>query len=292
MWHIKSLLVLVCFFFVASANAGAWRHQEVKDEMRGTVAKSAFLTTKALNDPSVSLTMHLVDKGDKAQGIVFNLSGDSAACGDEICDVPVRFGAGSVASERMSVSKDGKTVIPNKSSAFAGSVSLSKELFIELPLVNGGRTQFKYEIDGPTFERVKNPSFSLMGISLGGSSSALSSEFKRVESSSIDCREAKNVSNAIPGVVLSSARMCFYNDMLYLVFIDSNSKAESAAIAKYLTATFGEKDPESIFPSWPKDTGKVIDLYTAGAAFWPDSKNKAQGRYMVFDESISSLVPK
>lgn len=283
--------VIMCLTF--NSKADEWEHYEVKDEMRGEVVHGATLKAYSVSDPKVSLTMNVFNKGALSQAVVLTVDGDRAVCIERICEVSVRFDDGGVIKESMSFSSDGKTVIPNRSTAFSASVGLSKVVFIEIPLSGRGVTQFKYNVDGPAFDRIFNPNLSILGVDVGRSGDFPSIYFTDDESKkSENCRIAKDVDGVVSGSKLSSIRMCFYRGMLYSVFIEAKSKKEVDSIAAMLTKNLGAVDKESYFPSWPKSTGKIIDDFTLKATYWPDQKKKNTGLYMIFDEAIAPLVPK
>lgn len=292
MRSVFAVSVATCLF--ASAAAGApWDRSENKDQMRGIVSNDAAITVGAIGDGSVSLGMHVIENSPKVQGVVFRLHGDKVACKESLCEFDVRFGEGAIKRQTVSVDGSGETFVPTSNAAFTGSVGLIKELYIEVPTLLGGKKQFKFDIDSPAFPRVMEPEFIFAGVRLGGSALNLSDDFVTTESAaSLDCREATGVKGEIPNIMLKSAKMCFYNGMLFSVFIESANKAESGAISNMITSKFGPKDSESVFDRWPASTGKVVELNTASASFWPDSKVKGAGRFMISDESIANLIPK
>ncbi|UVM65030.1 hypothetical protein LOY34_16995 [Pseudomonas sp. B21-009] len=232
-----------------------------------------------------------MDKGENVHAVVFQLSGGKVECPERICDFDVRFGPGDVQSQSFGVDAAGTSLIPTKSSAFAGSVGLVREVFIEIPLTSGVNSQFKFEIDEPAFQRVKRPSFSFVGLEFGASAAALPTDFRTVDSSpSISCREAKAVDGKVHGVAAKSARMCFYQDMFYALFIEASNKSQADTVSKFISSQLGPRDQGGM-SRWPADTGKVIDLNTVSGSFWSDMKVRGAGRFMILDESISALVP-
>lgn len=280
--------------FCSSASfATAWERYDVKDEMRGSVSHGASIRAKATDDANVSLTMQVLDKGEEEQGIVLQLAGAKAACDKQLCDVSVRFEGGEVREESMAFSSDRTAIIPTKPSAFAGAVGLSSTVFIEMPVVGRSPIQFKFEVDGAPFPRVRTPSFKLAGVALGESAANISTDFKGGSAvSTLDCRQANDVTGLVPGIMIKSARMCFFKDMLYTVFIDTIGKKDFDAVSKFMDGQLGKRETGSVFQTWPASTGKVLDMRTVSATFWPKGKAKGSGMFFVSDESISYLVPK
>lgn len=290
---LVGLLLAICASHTSLAAAEPWERYELKDEMRGTVTHGASIKVKAVNSPGVSLVMQVIDKGSREQAVVFQLSGGKIACDKDICDVSVRFGDGSVTEESMAVDRARTTLLPTRSSAFSGAVGLSPAVFIEISLQSAPAAQFKFEIDGAPFPRVRTPSFKFAGVALGDGPENLRPEFKPVQASpDVDCREARALQNEVPRITVVSARMCFYEKKLYMAFIDTSGKNDYEAMAKYMTSQFGKKDAESYFQTWPAGTGKILDMRAASATFWPKGKNKGVGQFLVMDESIALTVPK
>lgn len=193
----------------------------------------------------------------------------------------------------MAVDAARSTLIPTESSSFAGSISLVNTFFVELPMAGGGRKQFKFEPDSPAFPRVYTPAFTMIGIALGGNLGDLPESFKSVGAAdSVDCREAKDVSDEIQSGKISSVRLCFFNGLFYMAFLESKNKAEHLSIAKYLSKQLGPKEPDSYMERWPADSGKVINTNTMNASYWPDPKVKGAGQFMIIDNAIADLVPK
>ena len=273
----------------STAFAVSWDRYEIKDEMRGTTTQGASITANATYDPSVSLTMQIIDKGDLEQAVIFQLKGARADCAKEICDLNVRFDEGAVMSESMAVNPDRTTIIPTKTSTFAGAVGLSPVVYVEIPVLNKPAMQFKFDIEGAPFPRIKNPSFKFAGVALGDSAAKLPPQF--VAANGTRCHEARNVGGQIPNQKIASVKMCFYKDMLYLVMIDTLGKSDYAAMSKYMTAQLGKRDSESYLEQWPANPGKVLDPRAVSATFWPMGKQKGAGQFFVMDESISYLVP-
>ncbi|WP_146013190.1 MULTISPECIES: hypothetical protein [unclassified Pseudomonas] len=293
MLKIKTLAALMLITVSFTASAGEWEHYKTKDEMRGEEVSGAIVTATSSAEPSVTLSMNVINKSETVQATVFTIDGDRGLCAERICEVPVRFDDGSVTKERMSFSADGKTIIPTRSTAFSASVSISNTVFVEIPLARRGATQFRYNLPSPAFERVFNPPLNILGADMGRSGDFPSKNFTKIDSSkSVDCRESKNVEGVLPGSKISSMRMCFYKGFLYSVFFEAKSKNEVDAIARMLDSKLGPRDKESYFTSWPKDTGKIIENFTLKATYWPDPKLKNAGMYMIFDEGIAPTVPK
>jgi hypothetical protein len=289
----RTVLGFAALLCCSAALATAWERYEVKDEMRGSVSHGASLRAKASDEPDVSLTMQMIDEGEKEQGIVLQLAGARAACDKNICDVNVRFDGGSVLEQSMAFNSDRTTAIPTTPSAFAGAVGLSSVVFIEMPVVGRSPIQFKFEVEGAPFPRVKTPSFNFAGIALGGSAANISPDFKVDPAvTTHDCREAKDVAGLIPGVTVKSVRMCFYKDMLSSMFIETIGKKDFDAVSKLLDTQLGKRDAGGFFQHWPASTGKVLDMRAVSAVFWPGGKVKGVGSFFITDESISYLIPK
>lgn len=276
-----------------TAQSAEWEHYELKDEMRNEISHGATLMGYSISDPKVSLSMNVFNKSAQSQATVLTLVGDRGICSEQICEVSVRFDDGDIVKEFMSFSSDGKTIIPNRNSAFSASVGLSKVVFIEIPLSGRGLTQFKYDVNGPAFDRIFNPSLRILGVDVGGAGGRLPGYFTEKNSTKdVVCRAAEDVEGVVPNSKISSINMCFYRGMLYSVFMKAKSKKEVDSIAAMLGKYLGPVDKESYFPEWPKSTGKVIDDFTLKATYWPDQKIKNTGLYMIFDEGLAPLVPK
>nr|GFB80970.1 hypothetical protein [Tanacetum cinerariifolium] len=273
--------------------AAPWERYEVKDEMRGTVTHGASIKAKGTDDGDVSLMMQVIDKGEREQAIIFLLTGAKAACDKKTCDVSVRFEQGEVIEESMAFSPDHSTVIPTKPSAFAGAVGLSSVVFIEMPVAGRSPVQFKFEVEGAPFPRVRSPSFKFAGVALGDGAANIASDFKPDPTpTSLDCWDAKDVSGVIPETSLKSVRMCFFKDMLSTIYIDTAGKKDFDSVSKFMDAQFGKSDSGGFFQTWPSSTGKVLDMRTSEATFFPRGKVKGSGLFIVSDGSIDYLVPK
>lgn len=281
-------------FLATAANAASWSHYENTDEMRGTKTQGAMLKVRALDDVNTMLTVNIINSSANAQGVVFHLETSSQiACKEKNCDVDVKFGDGAVVSHTMAVDAARSTLIPTESSSFAGSISLVNTFFVELPMAGGGRKQFKFEPDSPAFPRVYAPAFKMLGMSLGGKQGDLPESFKSVAAAdSVDCREGKDIAGELESGRISSARLCFFNGLFYMAFLESKNKTDHLAIAKYLSNQLGPKESDSYIEKWPADNGKVINASTMSASYWPDPKVKGAGRFMVIDNAIADLVPK
>jgi hypothetical protein len=288
---LLTLFVCIC---ASQASAATWSHFESADEMRGKKTAGASMEALASDDPSSKLTVSVIKSSENSQGVVFKLTGASRiSCKESLCEIPVRFGDGTVSNQTMSLDNDRGMLFPTDSTAFAGSISLVTKFFIEIPTESGGRKQFKFEPESPAFPRVYNPEFKVAGISLGGSIDELPSSFKPAKSGiSTDCKEARDVSIGSGAEKVPAARLCFFNSQLYMVFLDSLNKAQHSAISKRLTEQLGSADPDSYIESWPDNKGKLIDQHTVTATFWPDPKVKGAGQFMIMDKAIAELVPK
>lgn len=284
----------LALLLTATANAASWENYTNTDEMRGTETQGAMLKVHALDDVNSTLTVNIINKSRTSQGVVFHLdSSTRIACKEKNCDVDVRFGDGSVVSHTMAVDADRKTLIPTESSSFAGSISLVNTFFVELPMAGGGRKQFKFEPDSPAFPRVYSPAFRIVGMALGGKQGDLPESFKSVAAAdSVACREGKDIAGELEKGKISSARLCFFNGLFYMAFLESKNKADHLAIAKYLSNQLGPKEADSYMERWPADNGKVINTSTMSASYWPDPKVKDAGQFMVIDNAIADLVPK
>jgi hypothetical protein len=288
-----ALVSVILALTATVSRAEGWLHYELTDEMRGEARQAAVLKSVSSANPSVSLSMHSFNKGQFEQSTVLVLDGDRISCADRLCQVPVRFANGQVHDESMAISEDGKTAIPTNGSAFSASVGLSDYVYVELILSKGGPTQFKYKIDEPAFPRVFSPNFDILGMELGGARRDLPGNFVKSDAApALDCRSAKDVEGVIPKIKVSSVKLCFFNEMLYAVFIESKNKQETGSIADLLKKKLGPKDAESYMTTWPASDGRVMNPHTVRATFWPDPDSKVRGLYAIFDESISPLIPK
>lgn len=283
----SAVFLLICFW---APQASAWEYIEIKDEMRGTSAWHAL--TDAQAPGAATLSLRVIDGSAEKQGALFTVSGDRIRCND-YCQLNVRFGSGSVHEEMFNVDSTGTKLIPSEMPAFIGSVILSDVLFIEVPLIAGGTTQYKMGTAGLRFSRHIKPSFDFAGVALGGGPETISKSLHKAANvpSTLECYEGKDVRDVLDGVSIPSMSMCFYKGGLYSLVLNVSSKKERLAVSNILTKSFGRPEESTYAARWPHSTDKKISLNTTQAAFLKLGKGADEGMFMVQDKALDNIAP-
>lgn len=277
---------------IAGLAQAEWTPYQQKDEMRGTTTNTYALRETAIGNESISMALTVIEKQGKAEGVVFSVAGDKIACMEKYCIAEIRFDDGGVQKTSIVVAEDRSLASPADSSAFVGSLALSKILYIEIPLKGAGSSQFKFVTDGAKFERVFSPEFAFAGMQLGGQVSGLPDGFSPDQKNpALNCGVAEGLSGAIPGVKLSKARVCLFQGRFYSASITAANKAEFDRVAAFVSKAYGKPDSDRTYPKWPKPTDKMVQHNTSDVTFWPDAKTKGGGNFFIVDNAISPLVP-
>lgn len=133
-----------------------WKYDENTDEMRGEKMISASVesstTLQSSQSNQATLTITSVRSGH-GSGFYFQLKEGKFSCVPELCDVSMKFDDGKVLDLKAMGDKEASNIIhvqnPN---LFVATARISKRLIVEVPLYKHGKTQFKFDISGLTWD--------------------------------------------------------------------------------------------------------------------------------------------
>lgn len=166
----KLNITVASIFFASTCFAGEnWVYKDKVDEMRGITETYAYATSTNKHswqspwDQPTSLEL-IVWKGKlnqytgetpkvEAYALVSN---SLISCSDRMCDASVKFDDGPIYDVYVKGTPANKVrFMGSLKGNFSEDLVKSKELTIELPFYQAGRSQFKIDVSGLDLERLK-----------------------------------------------------------------------------------------------------------------------------------------
>ncbi|WP_085708267.1 MULTISPECIES: hypothetical protein [unclassified Pseudomonas] len=287
------ILLSISLFFPAYASA-EWQQSSVTDEMREKTTAVFTQVAKPIDGKGPSVEISVIDNADGRPGAVIFLDGgvpDNCPVKDSAyCEINVKLGSGAVEKMRFTPA-DKSRLIPQKSTAFVGSLKLASTMYVEIDIKNVGPRQYKFQTGGLPVAVDRSPNLTVHGFDLGqeykGDKPGLTQ--LRVNGSDI-CYQVSDGGDSLGNGRFQDARLCFFEDVFYQAILSKGESGSYEAGKKYLISVFGKPDTDSVYPSWPNDGDKVIVKSTKRASYMPGLK-KSDGLFLIYDDIVSSLVP-
>lgn len=147
---------LAALAIVLSSSAMAeWKYTESRDEMRDVVTKTASLESlPSADNGGGTLIVTAVQSGDKS-GLSIAITQGNLGCAEQLCSVNMRFDSGRII-ELKAIPADGRpnALYAQDPNLFVATAKLASQLIIEVPVIRGGRQQFKFELQGLSLDPV------------------------------------------------------------------------------------------------------------------------------------------
>ncbi len=164
----KALAVLLSLSPVSSY--ADWKYSEHVDEMRGEKAISATIRSEKTISPQASQAKLVITSVRSASGnaFIFDLENAQFSCLPPLCEVSMKFDDGKVLELKAAPGKDSNTILyvqdPNQ---FVATAKLASKLIVEVPIYKQGKSQFKFDVSGLTWEG-ETPSVDGLFAGVGG----------------------------------------------------------------------------------------------------------------------------
>ncbi|TXM51252.1 hypothetical protein FT666_21185 [Providencia rettgeri] len=140
---MRKLLLGLLLCSVGFGAVADWKYSEKVDEMRG--GKSYMGTLKSEDNLGLSMEFNVLSTDNKlAKKVLLSVHGDTFDCNSEDCSILIRYGNGSI-KEAPIFPRDGSWGIFDEQGSFIETARLVDSIFVEVPLVNRGTTQFKFK---------------------------------------------------------------------------------------------------------------------------------------------------
>ena len=166
----KALVVLLSLSPMSSF--ADWAYSEHVDEMRGEKAVSATISSEKPISPQISQAKLTITSVRSASGNAFFLDLENAqfSCSPPLCDVSMKFDNGKVLELKAAPGKDSNNTLyvqgPNQ---FVATAKLASRLIVEVPVYKQGKSQFKFDVSGLTWDG-ETPSADGLYAGVGGQS--------------------------------------------------------------------------------------------------------------------------
>jgi len=287
-------LIIAAPWTILQAKAD-WMKSEVKDEMRGRSITVISQTASPNYGAGPKATLTVLDKNDGKPGVVLTLeSGRTKGCpgtGGSYCKVNIKFDDGMV-SEELFATDDGKRLFPSKVVAFVGTITKSKNLFVEVTLEEYGTLQYKFPVLGLDVSLDRGPVLKILDYKVGEKYAEVGHPLVKSKTEGLDiCYVGNDVEGVFGAGRVKTATLCFYDGVFYSAIIIPGTKLAFNSGVKYLNSVFGKPDPDAVYPSWPNDGDKLLKASTKSVAYLTFGKNTYGDPFIISDEIISPLVP-
>lgn len=150
----KALTIFIAL--TPACSFAEWKYGENTDEMRGEKTISASIESSATLQSSQSIqdTLTITSvRSEHGSGFFFQLKEGKFSCVPELCDVSMKFDDGKVLDLKAMGDKEASNIIhvqnPN---LFVATARISKRLIVEVPLYKHGKTQFKFDTSGLSWD--------------------------------------------------------------------------------------------------------------------------------------------
>lgn len=289
---MKGAVFAVAFMYATMA-AAEWKVVSSKDEMRDISYVSYINTADLVRGEGVPIFMAVVDKGDGKPGAMFHAqSGRIPNCREEktrYCNLELRFNNGDINEVQFFQDDDG-SLTPTQLVSFVGTLTFADVLYIELPMANGLKAQYRFNTATLPAVVARSPKITLLGYDLGmnyrGKEPSLP---KQVQPDGRNCYKGTN-QKVLDGASYSEVTLCFYKGIFYSAILRPGNKAAYAEGEKYLTNIFGQEDTNSLLRKWPASSGKVVETNTRSAIHLVVNSGDLNAPFIISDDIFIPLV--
>ena len=254
--------ILLLALTLLSCNAWAdWSTSVVKDEMRGTETEVTDTTVHSINGngPELYVSVLKTPKSSEKINISFKLLGSSynkIDCNRE-CTLPIRFDNFKVIDQRF-IELESGFIMPDTPLSLIRGISLADVFYIEIPLTDGSRLQYK--IDGnPLAKPIEPyPQIEIFNLKIGADKSTLPPFF--TSANDADCFSATDIPVAEGYFKVKEVFVCLAKGKIASISFDVTDNKQRKALHIYLTKQFGSLDKEGARYqqlSWPNENGRI-----------------------------------
>ena len=308
----KFILTAIFLSFSASVSAdnnkdyvknGAWQYVTKKDEMRGTSDEIIMQSVPSLDEPKIFATLAINLGKDRIYRL--SLLTDKPINCTKDCKVSAKFDDSKINEYLIRVNRepteDRAYALFSDSSALIGAALKASVIYIELPILNLGMKQFKFNLKGLHINQQYSPlnrkNISLGNLTFGKKIIDIPKELEVYKKDGkLVCYKSKKIDSLIPGFKDKEndiiQEICFFDNYLSSITLSPFDKKSAQIIKTILNQSLGNPDIYADLSNWPKSDDRFIETKTLSASYWNlGRKNHFEGLFSIRDETIEPLIP-
>ncbi|MDH0892897.1 MULTISPECIES: hypothetical protein [unclassified Pseudomonas] len=294
MRRILAIAIWATILPFSTESFAEWKRAKLNDEVRNVSSDHYSVQASPINGVGPALAINIFDdKSGSPKATLKTFNASILDCKAEVdvstCNISYKLDEGKVIDEVFYlVSAD--MLVPSKTVELAGAIAKSKSLYIEIPTKAGGKLQYKFSTSGLTIEVNRYPKVSISGYTLGERYTDLGTDLALTsQKGNSTCYDIKNPSGVLGAAKVSSATLCFVDQVFYMALVQPGTKKSYDSISSFLDKVFGSRDKDLIYPRWPKDDARV-SLVTRNASYFTFVKNSYTDFFMISDEIESKFL--